>query len=179
MATVLQVYFENENYTIDNVNISSYEWRPIYAEDGFTLIRYEIHVSGSGLIADGLDTYGKLQNFNIGAVGRADYVGLFVVTPESYEYLFEVRYPDALRGPLVTINVTEISGVRAAICNFTVMAAIAYPGEIGAVDVPYPITSHRWTSRFSLDAAGHITRTVSGTLVVNLGGNGNRTQRSS
>lgn len=170
MPTHLTVIYDTEVYRIDNVNISSYEWRPIYAEDGFTLIRYEIHVSGSGLISDGLNTYVKLQNLNIGVVGRVEYVNLFVDTPEGNEDLFGVQYPDALRGPLVTMTVTEISGRRAAICNFTVMAAIAYPGDIGAEDVPYPITSHRWTSRFSLDAAGHITRTVSGTLVVNLGG---------
>lgn len=169
MSTSLSFDYDGDSYVIENVNISSYEWRPIYAEDGFTIIRYEVHVAGSGLISAETGTYQALQNIAIGGVGVVDHVSLSCFTFEGSRTLFEFAHPDALRGPLVTVNVTEISGIRAAICNFTVMAAVAYPGDIGTEDVPYPITSHRWISRFSLDAAGHITRTVSGTLVVNLG----------
>ena len=85
MSSLLSIVHDGESYIIENVNISSYEWRPIYAEDGFTLIRYEIHVSGSGLLSNGVDTYVYLQNFNIGAVARVDYVQFRVGTPEGYE----------------------------------------------------------------------------------------------
>ena len=165
MSTTLSFVYNGNIYEINKVNISSYEWRPIYAEDGYTLIRYEIHVSGSGLIADGLTTYSELQDLNRAGPGQVSNVLLSCQTTEGTELLFNVAAPDALRGPLVTITTTEIAGIRAAICNFSVMAAKAYSSE----DSGYPIISHRWTSRFSLDAAGHITRTVSGTLVVNLG----------
>jgi len=168
MSTTLYFEYDSVVYQIDNVNISSYEWRPIYAEDGYTLIRHEIHVSGSGLVSSGLNTYFDLQTLNRNGPGQVSNVFLVTQTGEGTESLFSVQAPDALRGPLVSVTVTEIAGIRAAICNFSVMAAMAYPSG----DTAYPIISHRWTSRFSLDAAGHLTRVVSGSLVVDLAATG-------
>jgi len=165
--TYVSFDYDSSSYALQYANISSYEHRPIYAEDGFTLIRYEVHVAGSALISDGLSTYTELASRFQNGTGRVDNVLVSVTTPEGTENLLDISHPDALRGPLMSINVTEISGRRACVVNFTISAALAVTPTSN-----YPILSHRWTSRFSLDAAGHITRTVSGVLVVNLAATG-------
>jgi len=165
--TYVSFDYDSSSYALQYANISSYEHRPIYAEDGFTLIRYEVHVAGSALVSDGLSTYTELASRFQNGTGRVDNVLVSVTTPEGSENLLDIGHPDALRGPLMSINVTEISGRRACVVNFTISAALAVTPASN-----YPILSHRWTSRFSLDAAGHITRTVSGVLVVNLAATG-------
>ena len=60
--TYVAFVYDSTIYKLQYANISSYEHRPIYAEDGFTLIRYEVHVAGSALISDGLSTYTELAS---------------------------------------------------------------------------------------------------------------------
>tara|TARA_R110000868_G_scaffold78912_1_gene224746 strand:+ start:923 stop:2758 length:1836 start_codon:yes stop_codon:yes gene_type:complete len=165
--TYVSFDFEETTYTLPFSNISAYETRPVYAEDGYTLNRYEVHMTGSALVSDGLNTYTDLANrFQMGT-GRVDNVFVSVTTPEGTEQLLNVSHPDAMRGPLMSISVTEINGRRACVVTFTISASLAYPPTDN-----YPILSNRWTSRFVLDASGHITRTVSGILTINLAATG-------
>ena len=170
-STFVSFTFESTTYTLPYTNISAYEHKPVYAEDGYTLIRYEVHVAGSALISDGTNTYTDLVARFQKATGRVDNVYISVTTPEGTEDLLNISHPDTMRGPLMSLAVTEISGRRACIVNFTISAALALDGN-SQTPTPYPILSHRWTSRFALDAGGHITRTVSGVLVVDLAATG-------
>ena len=170
-STYVSFTFDSATYTLPYANISAYEHKPIYAEDGFTLIRYEVHVAGSALISNGTSTYTDLATRFQKGTGRVDNVFVSVTTPEGTENLLNISHPDTMRGPLMSITVTEISGRRACIVNFTISAALALDGN-SQTPTPYPILSHRWTSRFALDAGGHITRTVSGVLVVDLAATG-------
>jgi len=170
-STFVSFTFDSTTYTLPYTNISSYEHKPVYAEDGYTLIRYEVHVAGSALISDGTNTYTDLAAKFKSGTGRVDNVFVSVTTPEGTENLLNISHPDTMRGPLMSITVTEISGRRACIVNFTISAALALDGN-SQTPSPYPILSHRWTSRFALDAGGHITRTVSGVLVVDLAATG-------
>jgi hypothetical protein len=170
-STFVSFTFDSTTYTLPYTNISSYEHKPVYAEDGYTLIRYEVHVAGSALISDGTNTYTDLMARFQKGTGRVDNVYISVTTPEGTEDLLNISHPDTMRGPLMSIAVTEINGRRACIVNFTISAALALDGN-SQTPSPYPILSHRWTSRFALDAGGHITRTVSGVLVVDLAATG-------
>jgi len=170
-STFVSFTFESTTYTLPYTNISAYEHKPVYAEDGYTLIRYEVHVAGSALISDGTNTYTDLVARFQKATGRVDNVYISVTTPEGTEDLLNISHPDTMRGPLMSLAVTEINGRRACIVNFTISAALALDGN-SQDPSPYPILSHRWTSRFALDAGGHITRTVSGVLVVDLAATG-------
>jgi hypothetical protein len=170
-STYVSFTFDSTTYTLPYANISAYEHKPVYAEDGYTLIRYEVHVAGSALISNGTSTYTDLATRFQKGTGRVDNVFVSVTTPEGTENLLDISHPDTMRGPLMSITVTEISGRRACIVNFTISAALALDGN-SQEPSPYPILSHRWTSRFALDAGGHITRTVSGVLVVDLAATG-------
>jgi len=170
-STFVSFTFESTTYTLPYTNISAYEHKPVYAEDGYTLIRYEVHVAGSALISDGTNTYTDLVARFQSGTGRVDNVYISVTTPEGTEDLLNISHPDTMRGPLMSLAVTEINGRRACIVNFTISAALALDGN-SQTPSPYPILSHRWTSRFALDAGGHITRTVSGVLVVDLAATG-------
>lgn len=170
-STYVSFTFESTTYTLPYANISAYEHKPVYAEDGYTLNRYEVHVAGSALISDGTNTYTDLAAKFQKGTGRVDNVFVSVTTPEGTEDLLNISHPDTMRGPLMSITVTEINGRRACIVNFTISAALALDGN-SQTPTPYPILSHRWTSRFALDAGGHITRTVSGVLVVDLAATG-------
>ena len=170
-STYVSFTFDSATSTLPYANISSYDHKPVYAEDGFTLIRYEVNVAGSALISNGTSTYTDLAARFQKGTGRVDNVFVSVTTPEGTENLLNISHPDTMRGPLMSITVTEISGRRACIVNFTISAALALDGN-SQTPSPYPILSHRWTSRFALDAGGHITRTVSGVLVVDLAATG-------
>jgi len=170
-STFVSFTFDSTTYTLPYANISTYEHKPVYAEDGYTLNRYEVHVAGSALISDGTNTYTDLAAKFKSGTGRVDNVYVSVTTPEGTEDLLNISHPDTMRGPLMSITVTEISGRRACVVNFTISAALALDGN-SQTPSPYPILSHRWTSRFALDAGGHITRTVSGVLVVDLAATG-------
>lgn len=170
-STYVSFTFDSATYTLPYANISSYDHKPVYAEDGFTLIRYDVNVAGSALISNGTSTYTDLAARFQKGTGRVDNVFVSVTTPEGTENLLNISHPDTMRGPLMSITVTEISGRRACIVNFTISAALALDGN-SQNPSPYPILSHRWTSRFALDAGGHITRTVSGVLVVDLAATG-------
>ena len=170
-STFVSFEYNQTTYTLPYTNISAYEMKPIYAEDGYTLIRYEVNVAGSALISDGTNTYTDLvEKFRTGT-GRVDRVLVSVTTPEGTENLLNIAHPDTMRGPTMSLSVVEISGRRACVVNFTISAALSSDGN-SVEPTPYPIISHRWTSSFTLDAGGHITRTVSGVLVVDLAATG-------
>jgi hypothetical protein len=157
-------------YELPYSNVTSYEQKPVYAADGFTLDRYEVTLQGSCLIADGTNTYTDLAlKFKTGT-GRVDRFRVRVTSSGGTEDLIDVSYPDTMRGPFLSLTVTEISGRRACVVNFTANAALSF--SEGQLAPDYPIISHRWTSSFRLDQTGTVTRTVSGVLTVDLAATG-------
>jgi hypothetical protein len=169
----LSFTFQSRSYDLGFVNIQQYDERPEYAEDGYTLNRYAITVSGTALIADGTSTYSELAAKVRDGTGQIDSFDLRIVSGGS-QSLLAVSAPDALRGPLLHLTVTEVAGRRAAILTFTLSASLSRlsTSDNQTPDADYPIISHRWTQSFSLDAGGLVTRTVRGTLTVNLAANG-------
>ena len=161
--------WDGTTYELPYANVTSYEQKPVYAEDGYTLNRYEVTVQGSALVSDGTNTFTDLASKFKTGTGRVDRLRVRV-TAGSTEDLIDVSFPDTMRGPFLSITVTEISGRQACVVNFTAMAALSFSdNEAGS---SYPIISHRWTSRFSLDASGLVTRTVAGVLTVDLAATG-------
>ena len=155
--------YGNSTYTLPYANVTSYDSKPVYADDGYTIIRYEQTVSGTALVADDVASYASLQADLIAAPGRVNSVAVYVTAEAGTSTLLSASYPDSLQGPLMSLTVNEVSGRRAAIVSFTITVNTnADPANLN------PILSHRWISSFSLDAAGHITRTVTGSLIVDL-----------
>jgi len=152
----------DNTFTLPYANITSWDARAIYAEDGYTQIRYETTISGSALVSYGTSTYTTLANLLKKEPGRVDDVKIWVTADGGTETVYESSGPDALRGPLMSMTVTEISGRQAAMVTFTIV------GHAMAEEDDCPIVSHRWVQSFTLDAAGHMTRTVTGSIVVDL-----------
>jgi len=153
-----------ESYTIPYVNVTSFNSKPIYAEDGYTLNRYEITVSGTALVSDGDPGYQRLLELIKVGVGQIFTVAVIVSTEGNESVLFEQTGIDSMNGPLMEISATEIAGRRSAILSFTITA---YQTNHSGIPTN-SILSHRWISSFSLDTSGRVTRTTTGTLVVDL-----------
>lgn len=168
----LEFTWNGTPYTLGYVNITSYEQSPQYADDGYTLNAYAIKVAGTALVADTTSTFTELaRNFREGT-GRVERVRILTAQGGT-ETLLDVSYPDAQRGPHLSLTVNEINGRRAAVVSFSASAHTSLGGSTdGSPNPAYPIISHRWGQTFSLEATGRITRTVRGTLVVNLAGTG-------
>lgn len=159
-----------QNYVLPYVNISSWDQRPVYAEDGFTLIRYETTITGTTVISDGTSTFTLLNNQIKRVPGKVDHAQITVTSSGGTQTLYEADAPDALNGPLMSMTITEITGRRAAIATFTLFSATTNANAQGDA-----ILSHRWVQSFALDAVGRVTRTVTGTLIVNLANTNNST----
>lgn len=169
----LSFAYDSRSWDLGFVNVSQYDQRPEYAEDGFTLNYYAVTVTGTALVADGTGTYTELAAKMRDGTGRVDAVNLRIVSGGT-ETLIAQTYPDARRGPLLQLTVTEVAGRRAALVSFTLTAAVVRTSPIDDEDpdLDYPVVSHRWTQSFSLDAGGLVTRTVRGTLTVNMSATG-------
>ena len=165
--------YDGVDYELPYANVTSYDQRPVYAEDNYTLNRYETTVQGSCVVSDATNTFTDLATkFRMGT-GRVDRVRVSVTASGGTEDLIDVSYPDTMNGPLLHLTATEINGRQACLVTFAVQAATAYASDFaGSADPAWPIISNRWTQRFSLDAAGLITRTVSGVVTCNLAATG-------
>jgi hypothetical protein len=164
--------YDGVDYELPYANVTSYDQRPVYAEDNYTLNRYETTVQGSCVVSDATNTFVDLATkFRMGT-GRVDRVRVSVTASGGTENLIDVSYPDTMNGPLLHLTATEINGRQACLVTFAVQAATAHPSSSGTPDPAWPIISNRWTQRFSLDAAGLITRTISGVATINLAATG-------
>ena len=148
-----------QSYTLPYVNVSSWDQKPVYAEDGYTLIRYETTINGTSVLSDGLSTYTLIADRVKQVPGKVDFATITV----NGSTLFTVTAPDALNGPLMSMTINEVAGRRAAIINFTLTASTTNVSNQGS-----PVLSNRWVQSFSLDASGRVTRTVTGSMIVNL-----------
>jgi len=158
------------DYSLPYANITAYEQKPMYAEDGYTLNRYEVTVQGSALVSDGTSTFTDLATKFKNGTGQLERLRVRITSSGGTENLLDVSFPDTMRGPMMSITVTEVNGRRACVVNFTAVAALSFSDNEGGTN--YPAISHRWTSRFSLDATGLVTRTVSGVVTVDLAATG-------
>ena len=104
-----------QSYTLPYVNVSSWDQKPVYAEDGYTLIRYETTINGTSVLSDGLSTYTLIADRVKQVPGKVDFATITV----NGSTLFTVTAPDALNGPLMSMTINEVAGRRAAIINFT------------------------------------------------------------
>lgn len=170
--TWLEFRYNGVDYTLPYANVNAYESKPVFAEDGFTMLRYEVTLQGTALVSDGTATFADLANKFTMGTGTVERLRLYCVVGGGTQTLLDVSFPDAMRGPSLSINVTEISGGRACMVSFTASASIVKAGEEGIIDPTYPVVGHRWTSRVALDANGNPTRTVTGSLTVNLAATG-------
>lgn len=169
----IEIDYGGVTYTLPFVNLTQYEQKPVFAEDGFTMMRYELSMQGTSLVSDSSNTFTDLATKTTNMVGTVDRVAMYVIDPTAgTKTLLEVNYPDAMRGPFASLNVTEVNGARACIVSFTINASVSLSGNGGQIDPAYPVVSHRWTTRSELDATGILTRRVTGTLTVNLGATG-------
>jgi hypothetical protein len=163
--------YDGRSYDLGFVNVTQYEQRPEYAADGYTLDRYAVTVAGTALIADGAtNTFVELASKIRDGTGRIDSFDLRI----NSQTLISKTGPDAMRGPLLQMSATEITGRRAVLLTFTLSASLSQANIDGSATplADYPLISHTWTQAFTLDAGGLVTRTVRGTLMVNIGATG-------
>jgi hypothetical protein len=173
--TWLEFDYNSVTYTLPYVNVTGYESKPVFAEDGHTMQRYEVSLQGTALVSDGTSTFTDLATKFRNGTGTVERFRLRVTSSGGTSDVVDISFPDAMRGPYLSLNVSEISGRRAAIVSFTASGSISQQGANGTLNPNYPVLSHRWTSRVQLDANGNPTRTVTGSVTVDLGAGGSNT----
>jgi hypothetical protein len=171
--TWIEFTYGGSTYVLPYVNITSYEQKPVFAEDGFTMIRYEVSIQGTALVSDGTATFTDLASKFKNITGTVDSFTLYVKEGVNTTQVISVAFPDSMRGPYMELSVTEMNGRRACVVSFSAHASITLSGSNNSVNPAYPVVAHRWVTRMSLDGSGCITRTVTGSLTVNLAATGN------
>jgi len=171
----LNFTWDGSSYSLPFVNVSSYECKPIYAEDNQTIIRQEITISGTSVLT-------KELILNLGSVVRSRFddgagkIDSFSLSMDQggVEIIESGTRPDAMNGPFMSISVTDLNARQSALVSFTIQHS-RVSTDISSLTPNYPIISNRWTTSYTLDAAGVVTRTVRGTLICNLGSGGSST----
>jgi hypothetical protein len=160
------ITYAGTDYYLQFANVTSYDMKPVYAEDGYTTIRYDRIISGTAVVSDGYQTFLGLQLLLANASGKVDSVYV-KLNQGTTEILVGAEAPDALNGPLVALSVTELNGRRTAVVTFSIQISTTSGLASSSTD-SNPIVAHRWVSSFALDESGVITRTVTGTLILSL-----------
>jgi hypothetical protein len=159
------------NYVLPFCTITDFNERPEYAPDGRTIQEIALTISGTCVFGEQTppDLYEALQAVSIDGPGKIEDV-LIEIGGEEFYYIPE----DSRQGPFLTLSVTEIVGVRAAVATFTIAAHVTERRSWygGLATQTYAPIAHCWTQSFSLDAGGLITRTVRGTLSIDISANG-------
>ena len=153
--------------TVREVNVTDYQQQPEYAEDGRALIHRKIVITGTALVSvDDQNTYAALKNLAANSTGRVD---SWTIDIAGVDLFTASSTMDALNGPHLYFTVTDIKGTRTAIVQFTASAAqsLRTPAVEGASSTFAPV-AHRWTQEFKVAGNGAITRTVRGTIYMDL-----------
>ena len=151
-----------QQITLPFATLTRVEERPEYAEDDRAQVYRHLTVEGHCVLADDADVAAVLDlvNENSGVVDS----WTVVVSNSNISELTSTN--DAKRTPKVSISVTQVTGKRVAMATFTL------EGFIGRGASDYPVLTHRWVQSFALDASGHLTRTVRGSIMVDLAATG-------
>lgn len=160
---------DSQLYQLPLCTIQQYEQRPEYAADGITLQSISLTITGTSILNDNTpgDLYTHLQYMTLNAPGKVTSVSIMV---DGQEF---VNIPkDARQGPFMSVTLNELVGTRTTVASFTITASITtrsstYGGA--STDWLYAPVAHVWTQSFSLDAGGLITRTVRGSLTLDIG----------
>ena len=162
-------------YTLPLCTIQQFEQRPEFANDGITTQYVNVTVGGSTMLNDETppQLYSQLQAIATTGPGKVSGVEVFV---DGKEFILIPK--DAKKGPFLSLTVNEVIGTRAAVANFTISAAISARSSLYSdiqANWKYAPTSHVWTQSFTLDAGGAITRTIRGSLTIDISASGDKT----
>ena len=155
MATDITVipYDNNTALTLTNCNIDSFAHEAVLAADGMTVESTRFAASGtciingttSVLLAQKLEESSQRCSTITMDVGGTNLIGLNTSNSN-------------IKGPFLKLTATQVVGGQGlALVRWEINDQYPVCGDT-------PLLSHTWTQRMNLDAAGVVTRTVTGTL---------------
>jgi hypothetical protein len=147
--------------TLDNIFIDQFNTEALFAADKFTPIGQSITASGTATI-DITTAYTTLEETLQRGSNRCQAV---VINIDGTDLLNVIDNDDDSGGPFCKLTTTQVIGKKTALIQFTVTAQQSYVAS-------QTVVAHRWDQKMSLDAAGRLTRSVSGTLTVARGTSG-------
>lgn len=154
----------------NGMQIEEFAQEAVYAEDNIHAIGQKFRIVGTCIADCGGpgDDYDFLKSQLRISNNRVKLVELYGM-PGLADQLFSVSDTmDDTGGPFVKISATHIYGANTAILRFEISAQVSYVDS-------QTVVAHRWTQRMSMDAAGHVTRTINGTIHVARGTTGSST----
>lgn len=166
-STQVQFVYDSVTYTLPYVTLTQFDEKPEYSEDGQMLVHRAVTISGSSLIADSASLVTTLAPLFAKGTGQVTSVDVRV----NNNSLLSATFPDAKRGPQMSLSITEIQGTKTALATFTINAWIGREAS-----KEFPVLTHRWVQGFTIDAAGHLTRTIRGSIMVDLSATGSWAQ---
>jgi hypothetical protein len=157
-------------FTFPGLQIEEYAQEAVYAEDNIHAIGQKFRIVGTCIVECGGagNDYETLRDSLKASNNRVYQVSIYGLTGVNDELFDATKLNDDTGGPFVKISATHIYGANTAILRFEVTSQRSYVDS-------QTVTSHRWTQRMSMDAAGHVTRTINGTLTVARGTSGSST----
>ena len=138
--------------TFNAVNVDAYNCDPVFAEGTQIVTEQKRVVRGTAIIDTGSTNYSLFLTALRNGSGRLNTASLVVNGQSLFSASSDVR-----GWPTAKVETTEIAGTNTALMRFELENHVAFNGN-------QTVTAHRWTQRMGVDAAGKITRTVSGTL---------------
>lgn len=141
-------------YSIVNVNIDSYSEEAVIGEDQMTPIGARLQVSGTGLMS--IENWTDWRQTAKDVSPRLDLARLGVAP----QYLISMENQESMiNGPFCKLTGTQVAGTSLVIVRWELSDQRAY--------CPNNAVSHTWVQRHSLDARGHVTRTIQGMFQAN------------
>jgi hypothetical protein len=152
---------EQDPVVLDNIFVDQFNTELIFAADNFTPIGQSITVSGTATI-DITTAYTTLLDKLQRGSNRCTSI---VIDIDGTTLVDLQSSKDDAGGPFCKLSTTQVIGKKTALIQFLVTAQQSYVAS-------QTVVAHRWDQKMSLDAAGRLTRSVSGTLTVARGTNG-------
>ena len=167
MATTLSFtpLSENDPTVLYTVNVTDYQQQPEYDADGRALLRRKIVVSGTAILTHATKAYENARALCRNTTGR---VKNWNVTVDSV-VLCKADQPDAENGPYIYFNLTEVKGTKTFVLQWTANTSATIRSDVDDDNSnEYAPISHRWAQTFSIDSVGCITRSVRGSITVDM-----------
>ena len=171
MATTLSFtpLSENDPTVLYTVNVTDYQQQPEYDADGRALLRRKISVAGTAILTHPSTAYSNARALCRNTTGRVKNWNVTV----NGSVLCKADQPDAENGPYIYFNLTEVKGTQTFVLQWTASTSATIRSDVDD-DNPntYAPISHRWAQTFSIDSVGCITRSVRGSITLDMSASG-------
>lgn len=154
---ILRPYGSEIDFTLEHVNIENYSVEPMFAEDQVTPVGSNYLVSGSAVTHQA--NWIEIQNALVNNSLRVEYARLSNPSAPAVYLVNLIAEDSDIHGPFVKLTATQVIGSNLALIRWEIT-------DRTHICESSSVASHTWTQKMDVDAAGKLTRTISGALRV-------------